>query len=1381
MTDRSYGSTHRSRMADYSDEDDAPVDSRTPSDDFTTDEDDDSLPPLPSRSRSAATPRTANTIPAGGLPRQSYWRDLGRANVEQKGRVRPKSKLLVSDLDNTLLAPNGDGVIARPYLKTFIKYITHPSSPYKLALWTFSGRQWGTAHLRQVGMGKYLFDSTSEPVGEVPKLKEGVVAFWGYEDSGFTAFGQMEAGKPLKDLDLMWDMLNITTHSHWSQLNSLIADDQRSNARAQPDSIVNCPVFTNKCPDDEFLLAFIGVLDSLAHESNFSSFIQSTSLNGGIDPARLPHYCFLGETVCGELGIKVERGFPYPRPEPIERMRSVAKLSPTRHGPVHDAAPEPTTVQPLALPLTSPPTPLRLAAGMPTGPSYAYAAEVGVPSRVLGKEEVKKQRPLVVFDLDGTHVARRGKVLITVCAGVQLYCRPPQNLEHMPDGEPAGRPYLRTFLSWLMRYESPWSVAIWTGSQKATAISCLYALDLGLVGPSLTSSGEAEILHPKLLAVWAREDFGLTKKDYESYVAVVKDLERLWEFLAHKNGAWQFDASNTVMVDDTPSKLRAQPYSLIAAPSYLYPFGPGSIQTTRSLMDQFLLALVGMLDSLLAESNFAAFIKSMRWYDKDEGTNEVQTAKEMRRWMNEGLEVLRKAEVPVEVEGRGLVPGVKGTENEPRGIRTAPVVVKKAPAVFRSSAAITPSTKPAAPPTPSAPAAAVGPSGLTAANLSALNHSKGDDVGVNSDTDNASDTTSSSVNGDAADDDRASKASTEPAPPSSPLIRPVSAPPQRKSAPRSRFEREMDALRALHPGRRKGRNAVEDWELLSEDPDEKPREVKTSRAILTQSDSMGASARASTAVERRGLPELVLPGTEADGGRTSVSTERMAEKRVASSPRPITFALPPLPSPRLSSTSPQLTPNSEHANPFATSPSSPSSGFLGRLGRKLSLGRRGSRKGAASSERRKSRDVGDQVPPSALAVTEEKENVPPSTSPRTARTGVRVQLVDPGPSAAAAPPSPELSRRRSLRVSSALLRRSKSEGSSPSAAPVRRRRSARRGQDRLWTEEEKYAELASRRRAERGGEGEGGYVWDEGLGLCWDGREMVRPDLLSSTTTTPHEPYTSNSDFLPSSLPQAAHTHALSSSTTSHRIVYASTLSSFPPRPPLKGKERELTPAEKVVREYREKWGWLTPSVRSFRLDDEAEEREKEEGVNVEEGDEGDLPTPTPSNPLSTDGFPPLSPAPHPQTAIDARTLSRLDPSLPPHLSHTDSPSASPVSPTHASKASTASSSVPSERYGFTSRTRSSRGRKGRGEGGRGSRDSSAEGGEEGGSETSHGTAEDDGEEDEDEDAEEEGRKRGGAEGRLGVPFQQRKMDGSFVTADEGAEEDAVDDWQECE
>ena len=33
--------------------------------------------------------------------------------------------------------------------------------------------------------------------------------------------------------------------------------------RAQPDSIMVCPLFTDKSPDDDFLLAFIGVLDEL--------------------------------------------------------------------------------------------------------------------------------------------------------------------------------------------------------------------------------------------------------------------------------------------------------------------------------------------------------------------------------------------------------------------------------------------------------------------------------------------------------------------------------------------------------------------------------------------------------------------------------------------------------------------------------------------------------------------------------------------------------------------------------------------------------------------------------------------------------------------------------------------------------------------------------------------------------------------------------------------------------------------------------------------------------------------------------------------------------------------------------------------------------------
>lgn len=48
---------------------------------------------------------------------------------------------------------NSARVLQRPYLKTFLRYVMHPKSPYSLAIWTFSGRMYGIAHLRQVGMG----------------------------------------------------------------------------------------------------------------------------------------------------------------------------------------------------------------------------------------------------------------------------------------------------------------------------------------------------------------------------------------------------------------------------------------------------------------------------------------------------------------------------------------------------------------------------------------------------------------------------------------------------------------------------------------------------------------------------------------------------------------------------------------------------------------------------------------------------------------------------------------------------------------------------------------------------------------------------------------------------------------------------------------------------------------------------------------------------------------------------------------------------------------------------------------------------------------------------------------------------------------------------
>lgn len=79
-------------------------------------------------------------------------------------------------------------------------------------------------------------------------------------------------------------------------------------------------------------------------------------------------------------------------------------------------------------------------------------------------------------------------------------------------------------------------VAIWTGSQKLTACRCLFELELGLVGPSLVGPNldQAELLHPKLVALWAREDIGLTPKDYVSYVSIVKNFDKLWRYLVSR-------------------------------------------------------------------------------------------------------------------------------------------------------------------------------------------------------------------------------------------------------------------------------------------------------------------------------------------------------------------------------------------------------------------------------------------------------------------------------------------------------------------------------------------------------------------------------------------------------------------------------------------------------------------------------------------------------------------------------------------------------------------------------------------------------------------------------------------------------------------------------
>lgn len=100
---------------------------------------------------------------------------------------------------------------------------------------------------------------------------------------------------------------------------------------------------------------------------------------------------------------------------------------------------------------------------------------------------------------------------------------------------------------------------------------------------------------------------------------------------------------NSILVDDTPAKARAQPDNLIAAPTFDYPMEP-SRESVRAMLDTFLLKLVGMLTELSTETNFANYISKNGWFDGADGRDH-----EFERW---GEKELKKAGILIEAEAR---------------------------------------------------------------------------------------------------------------------------------------------------------------------------------------------------------------------------------------------------------------------------------------------------------------------------------------------------------------------------------------------------------------------------------------------------------------------------------------------------------------------------------------------------------------------------------------------------------------------------------------------------------------------------------------------------------------------------------------------------------
>lgn len=206
-----------------------------------------------------------------------------------------------------------------------------------------------------------------------------------------------------------------------------------------------------------------------------------------------------------------------------------------------------------------PPSP---ASGGVPEPTPTYLRQAGLnPSRLSQPRTI-----LVVMDLNGTLLFRPDRT------------KPRSFVE---------RPFACRFMQYCI---DTFKVVVWSSARPLNVgIMCEQLLG-GPVPPddnnasnisagpgvgALRNSDEAtRSYRDRLVAVWARDRFGLTPSDYNSRVQCYKRLESLWADPvvrashpdAARGGRW--DQSNTILVDDSVEKARSEPHNLLCIPEF---------------------------------------------------------------------------------------------------------------------------------------------------------------------------------------------------------------------------------------------------------------------------------------------------------------------------------------------------------------------------------------------------------------------------------------------------------------------------------------------------------------------------------------------------------------------------------------------------------------------------------------------------------------------------------------------------------------------------------------------------------------------------------------------------------------------------------------------
>ncbi|MDI1491698.1 MAG: hypothetical protein OHK93_002908 [Ramalina farinacea] len=174
------------------------------------------------------------------------------------------------------------------------------------------------------------------------------------------------------------------------------------------------------------------------------------------------------------------------------------------------------------------------------------------------------------------------------------------------------RPFLDRFITYALSHHK---ILIWSSAQQHNVSSICSRI----FTPDQRS---------RLLGVWARDTLGLSAAQYGEKVQVYKQLQKVWADqdvqAAHPTGG-KWDQGNTILIDDSKEKARAEPWNLVEVPEFL---GPGRSEGEEDVLGQ----VERWVEEAKGWSDVSGFVKAMgggfRHWGEVEGGEGGGTAKD---------------------------------------------------------------------------------------------------------------------------------------------------------------------------------------------------------------------------------------------------------------------------------------------------------------------------------------------------------------------------------------------------------------------------------------------------------------------------------------------------------------------------------------------------------------------------------------------------------------------------------------------------------------------------------------------------------------------------------------------------------------------------------